>query len=145
MKQITKTRKAVCAMANELRKAGYSLSQAFKKAWSRVKLSMTIRAAGTTFENRQERLGFLKQFKLEDLSVTLEREPENKFDSNAIQIVIHIHPILKKTVIGYVPNVLARELSKVIDAGVKTKARLLGIIGGYSYKETLGMLVNIAI
>ena len=60
MKQITKTRKTVCAMANELRKAGYSLSQAFKKAWNRVKLSMTIRAAGTTFENRQERLGFLK-------------------------------------------------------------------------------------
>ena len=42
MKQITKTRKTVCAMANELRKAGYSLSQAFKKAWNRVKLSMTI-------------------------------------------------------------------------------------------------------
>lgn len=60
MKQRTKTRKAVCAMANELRKAGHSLFQAFKKASSRVKLSMTIRAAGTTFENRQERLGFLK-------------------------------------------------------------------------------------
>ena len=72
MKQITKTRKTVCAMANELRKAGYSLSQAFKKAWNRVKLSMTIRAAGTTFENCQERLGFLKQFRLKDLSVTLE-------------------------------------------------------------------------
>ena len=55
MKQITKVRKAVCAMANQLRKAGYSLKDAFKKAWQRVKLSMTVRAAGTTFENRQER------------------------------------------------------------------------------------------
>ena len=33
MKQITRIRKAVCTMANELKKAGYSLSQAFKKAW----------------------------------------------------------------------------------------------------------------
>ena len=74
MKQITKVRKSVCAMANQLRKAGYSLKEAFKKAWQRVKLSMTIRAAGTTFENRQERLAFLQQFKPEDLTVTLERE-----------------------------------------------------------------------
>lgn len=36
-------------MANELKKAGYSLSQAFKKAWKRVKLSMTIKAACTNF------------------------------------------------------------------------------------------------
>ena len=71
MKQITKVRKSVCAMANQLRKAGYSLKEAFKKAWQRGKLSMTIRAAGTTFENRQERLQFLQQFKPEDLTVTI--------------------------------------------------------------------------
>lgn len=33
MKQITNIRKAVCAMANQLKKAGYSLSEAFRKAW----------------------------------------------------------------------------------------------------------------
>lgn len=37
MKQITKVRKAVCIMANELKKLGYSLSQAFKKAWAQGK------------------------------------------------------------------------------------------------------------
>ena len=42
MKQITKVRKAVCAMANQLRKAGYSLKDAFKKAWQRVKLTRAI-------------------------------------------------------------------------------------------------------
>lgn len=81
MKQITRIRKAVCTMANELKKAGYSLSQAFKKAWQRVQLSMTIKAAGTTFGNRQQCLKFLKQFKPEDLSVTLEREPDNTYDN----------------------------------------------------------------
>lgn len=145
MKQITKIRKAVCIMANELKKAGYSLSQAFKKAWKRVKLSITIRAAGTTFENRQERIQFIQQFKPEDLSVTLEREPNNIYDTNAIKIVIHILSIAKKAVVGYIPKGLAGDLAKVIDAGIQIKASLIQIIGGYSYKETLGALINIII
>lgn len=145
MKQITNIRKAVATMANELKKAGYSLSGAFRKAWQRVKLSMTIPAVGTTFENRQERLQFLKQFRPEDLTITLEREKENKFDCNAIQIVVHIKPIHRRTVIGYVPKGLARELSKVIDMGIRVKATLIQVIGGYAYKENLGALINIVI
>ena len=104
-----------------------------------------VQVSGTTFENRQERLEFLKRFRLEDLSVTLEREPNNQYDRNAIQVVVHIKPITKKTVIGYIPKELARELSKVIDIGVQLKASLMQIIGGSSYKETLGALVNITI
>ncbi len=145
MKQITRIRKAVCTMANELRKTGYSLSQAFRKAWKRVKMSMTVRAAGTTFENRQQCLEFLKQFQSKDLSVTLEREADNRYDSSAIKIVAHIRPLSKKTVIGYVPKGLSKELAKVIDTGIQIKATLIQIIGGYSYKETLGALINIAV
>lgn len=145
MKQITNIRKAVCAMANELKKAGYSLSDAFRKAWQRVKLSMTVRAAGVSFENRQERLAFLQQFKPEDLTVTLEREKENKLDCNAIQIVVHIKPISRRTIIGYIPKGLARELSKVLDMGIQVKATLMQIIDGYGWKESLGALINIAV
>ena len=39
-------------------------------------------------ENRQERLQFLGHFRPEDLTVTLEREPNNTFDDNSIRIVI---------------------------------------------------------
>ena len=132
-------------MANELKKLGYSLSQAFKKAWAQVKNTMKVRATGTSFENRQERLQFLRQFHLKDLTVTLEREPDNEFDSNAIQIVVHIKPISRRTIIGYVPKELAVELSKVIDMGIPVKAALIQIIGGYSYKEALGVLIDIQI
>ena len=132
-------------MANELKKLGYSLSQAFKKAWAQVRNTMKVRAAGTTFENRQEHLQFLKQFHLNDLTVTLEREPDNEFDSNAIQIVVHIKPISRRTVIGYVSKGLSRELSKVIDMGIQVKVSLIQIIGGYSYKEMFGALVGIDI
>lgn len=145
MKQITNIRKAVCSMANQLRKTGLSLAESFRKAWKRVKMSMNVRAVGVTFSNIQERLQFLQQFKPEDLTVTLDREADNQHDSNAIRITVHILPIKRKTVIGYVPAGLARELAKAIDAGAQVKAKLLQIIGGYSYKESLGALINIAV
>jgi len=47
--------------------------------------------------------------------------------------------------IGYLPRVLSQGMAVVIDAGVQVKAELQQIIGGYSYKETLGALVNIAV
>ena len=145
MKQITSIRKAVCTMANELKKEGYSLSQAFRKAWKRVKFSMKVRAVGTTFGNTQERLGFMKQFPVETMQAELVRDPENRFDKNAIQIVVHLCSINRKTVIGYVPRGLAAGLAAVMDAGVQVKAELLQILGGYSYKESYGCLLDIKI
>lgn len=145
MKQITNIRKAVCTMANELRKEGYSLSQAFRKAWRRIKVSMKIRAVGTTSGNIQERLQFMKQFPVKTMQAELIRDPENSFDRNAIQIVIHLRSINRKTVIGYVPRGLAAGLTAVIDAGVHVRAELLQILGGYSYKESYGCLVDIKI
>lgn len=145
MQQITRMRKAVCTMANELKKDGYSLTAAFRKAWKRVKLSMTTRATGVTFENRQKRLEFLKQFRPSELRLTLEREADSRFDNNAIQVVVHILSLSRRTVIGYVPKGLAKELAKVMDAGIPVKASMLQIIGGYSYKEYYGALINIAI
>ena len=143
--QVTNIKRAVCIMANELHKAGLTLSAAFKKAWRRVKQSMTVRATGTTFENRQERLQFLQQFKKEELSLSLERKANNPYDSNAIAIIVHILPLKKRTHIGYVPKGLAAELSKVMDKGVETVATLQNIIGGYDYKENYGMLLNISL
>ena len=145
MKQITNIRKAVCTLANELRKEGYSLSQAFRKAWRRIKVSMKIRAVGTTSGNIQERLQFMKQFPVETMQAELVRDPENSFDKNAIQIVIHLRSINRKTVIGYVPRGFAAGLAAVIDAGVHVRAELLQILGGYSYKESYGCLVDIKI
>lgn len=142
MKQITSIRKAVCTMANELRKEGYSLSQAFRKAWKRVKESMTIRAAGTTFGNIQERLVFMKQFPMETMQAELVRDPENRFDRNAIQIVAHLRSINRKTVIGYVPRGLATGLAAVMDAGIQVKAELLQILGRLQLQRELRLLTG---
>lgn len=145
MKQITNIRKAVCAIANQLRKIGYSLSDAFRKAWKKVKLQMVVRVSGVTFSNIQERLQFLGQFRPQDLTVSLEREADNSFDTNAIKVRVHIPAIRKQTEIGYIPAQIAKELAKAIDIGCEIKATLKGIIGGYSYKEKYGCLINIAV
>ncbi len=145
IKNIKNIRRTVCIMANELHKAGMTLSAAFKKAWQRVKESMTIRAAGTAFGNRQQKLAYIAQFHVEELQVTLQREPENPYDSDAVKVLIAVLPIRKYTEVGYLPKGLAKELAKVIDAGIPLKASLQGIIGGYGYKENYGVLLNIAV
>lgn len=143
-KHIVNIRRAVCIMTNELHKAGYSLSRAFKKAWRTAK-GTAIKAAGVTYEGRQEVLKYLAQFRPENLTVTLEREPHNTFDRNAIRIVVHIPYLKKKAKIGYVPKAYSSEIAKLIDHGANVNARLMGIIGGYSYKETYGALLDLAI
>lgn len=135
---IQNTRRAVATMANALRKTGLTLSEAWKKAWRRIKATMTFRAVGVTFENRQSILRWFSQF--QNLTATLEREADNKHDANAIKIVLHAEG--KRGCIGYVNRTLAETLAKVIDKGVELRASA-SIIGGYDYKEQLGCLVTI--
>lgn len=144
-KNISNTRRTVCLMANSLVKAGYSLSQAFKKAWKRVKAGMTIRTTGTTFENRQAILGYINQYDKESLTVLLLRDKKNAYDKNAIGVVVYIKPIKRYAVIGYVPKGLAQDLAKVIDAGVEVKCSSFEVLGGYSYKENYGAMLTIAV
>lgn len=142
---VTNVRRAVCVMANALVKTGLTLSEAFRKAWRRVKKSMTFRVAGVTFGNRQAILKWLSQFPAEQLTASLEREKDNAADENAVKIILHVEPLKKKACVGYVPRGLAHELSKVLDAGISYKVELVAILGGYGHKENFGALLNISI
>lgn len=144
-KHITNIRKAVCTIANNLKKSGYTLSQAFKRAWRKVKSNITFRAAGVTYNQRQEQLKYLAEFQQKDISIRLIREQNNPYDSNAIRIEVNLLPTEESTIIGYVPKGLAGELARAIDKGITVTAAFLGIIGGYSYKETYGALLNVTI
>ncbi|MEZ3425446.1 MAG: hypothetical protein K1W39_17385 [Lachnospiraceae bacterium] len=52
MKDISTIRRTVATMANQLHKLGYSLSQAFKTAWKRVKMSITCKVFGGIYKNQ---------------------------------------------------------------------------------------------
>ena len=144
MEQITKIRKAVATMANQLHKLGYSLSQAFKTAWKRVKMSITCRVSGVTYGKRQELLKFIAGRKPEELTVYLNRDRANTYDRYAVAVVIGIKGI-GYAHIGYLPKGLSQSLAGVIDKGIEIKAALMQVTGGYCYKETYGALVNITV
>lgn len=146
-KQIINIKKAVCTMANELHKKGYSLSSAFRKAWKRMKQGMTMRVTGVTYGNRQEDLKKLKYLRGFQIETSLERDKYNPYDKNAIKVIITIKKAdIKRTgCIGYVNREVAEVLSKVLDKGIKAKAILLDVIGGYNEKETYGALIHISL
>lgn len=144
MKDIRTIRRAVATMANQLHKLGYSLSQAFKTAWKRIKGSMICRVSGVTYESRQQLLQFIAGRAPEDLTVYLRRDRANTHDRYAVAVVIGIRNI-GYAHIGYLPKGISQGMAAVIDAGVQVKADLMQIIGGYSYKKNLGALVNITI
>lgn len=143
MKDISTIRRTVATMANQLHKLGYSLSQAFRTAWKRVKESMTCRVSGVTYENRQQLLKFIASQKEDDLTVYLRRDRANVHDRYAVAVVVGIKGV-GYAHIGYLAKGLAQSMAAVIDKGMEFRADVK-IIGGYSYKETLGALVNIAV
>lgn len=144
MKDISTIRRTVATMANQLHKLGYSLSQAFRTAWKRVKESMTCKVSGVTYENRQQLLKFIASQKEDDLTVYLRRDRSNVHDRYAVAVVVGIKGI-GYAHIGYLARGLAQSMAAVIDKGIQVSATLQQVTGGYSYKETLGALVNIAV
>lgn len=144
MKDISTIRKTVATMANQLHKLGYSLSNAFRTAWKRIKETMTCRVSGVTYQNRQQLLRFISGRSPEELTVYLQRDRANTHDRYAVAVVVGISGI-GYAHIGYLPQGISQSMAAVIDKRIKPKATLTQITGGYGYKETLGALVNIAV
>ena len=143
MKTTTAIRKAVCTIANALHKTGLTLSEAFKTAWHRVK-DTTFRAAGVTAGTRQKSLEKLAQFPLDDLVAGFRREPDNKFDANAVQILVKIKSLNVYCIAGYVPAVIAGQIAAAMDAGVKIRAIIKGVIGG-GFGRNFGLLMSMEV
>lgn len=72
-----------------------------------------VAVVGVTFEGRQELLAELYATQEETSEITgrLQREPENRFDPNAIAVSVEGQHI------GYIPKALAAKLAAHIDAG----------------------------
>lgn len=144
MKDISTIRRTVATMANQLHKLGYSLSQAFRTAWKRVKDSMTCKVSGVTYENRQQLLKYIACQREEDLTVHLRRDKANTYDRYAVAVVVGIKGV-GYAHIGYLAKGLAQSMAPVIEKGIQVKATLQQITGGCGCKENLGALINIAI
>ena len=144
MKDISTIRRTVATMANQLHKLGYSLSNAFKTAWKRVKDTVTCKVSGVTYDKRQQLLRFIASRNPEELKVYLQRDRANTHDKYAVAVVVSIQNV-GYAHIGYLPKGISQGMAAVIDKGIEVRATLLQIIGGYSYKETLGALISITV
>lgn len=100
-----------------------------------------VKLAGPSFY--QEQLWALR--KADKAYLTLRREPNNKHDANAIQVLAHaISKNGKQSVyqIGYVPKNMAVWLAKAMDKNMIVRLCNYKFVGGYN-KKTLGLRFDV--
>ncbi|MGN0618472.1 MAG: HIRAN domain-containing protein [Ruminiclostridium sp.] len=133
----------VMTIANALVKQGMSRSAAMVRAWVTVKLRrIETKTAGVTQERRQQLLARLRRYDREDVTITLERETGNLYDSNAVKIIAAVRG-KGSAVMGYINRTLAQAIAPLLDKGKAVKAALINVTGGNEYRRNYGL--NIAI
>lgn len=140
MKEITKTRKEVMYIANQLVKKIGCLSAALKRAWQLVKAKkMFCKIAGVTFNRRQEALKRLENYIRQgaEVKTTLTRENNNMTDKNAIKVLVSVNGSAAYH-LGYIPAEVAAVLAPLMDKVGEIKAHIYNIVGGYDTRSTYG-------
>jgi len=88
-------------------------------------MGRNVIVAGTGFDNpnSSNRCEIIKRYVEDEMPVYLEREPDNKYDKNAIAVYIIVPVLLglfqSKKQIGYIKSDAAKSLAKKMDDGVK--------------------------
>lgn len=118
--------------ANKLVKAGYSRSEAMKKAWALAKLpEIEARVKGTAAApKRQEALEHLTHYDPEQVSFRIAREPKNRADSHAVAVIASVKG-KGSFIIGYLARELAANISQLLKAGLGLLTWGT-VIGGYA-------------
>ena len=102
---------------------------------SHEKREWKTKLVGVTFDNRQEAI---ENHARMNSRYRLVRQPDNKFDSNAVMVTANGRDI------GYVPGRLAAELAPIIDNGTKLKVHFLRkLINEKDLSKPTGIMVRI--
>lgn len=104
---------------------------ALKLAWRLVRslcFMQHSKVYGTTFNGRQAVLKRLAKYPDRSIILSFEREPDNKFDSNAIKIIAQVKS-KGSAAIGYVNKNIAANIAPMIDAGFIPVILFAGITG----------------
>ena len=135
----------VMTIANALVKQGISRSAAMVRAWVTVKLRrVETKTAGVTQERRQQLLARLRRYDREDVTITLERETGNLYDSNAVKIIAAVRG-KGSAVMGYINRTLAQAIAPLLDKGKAVKAAIMGVTGGTECRKTYGLSIAISL
>ena len=135
----------VCIMAAGLIRQGLSRRAAMLRAWLTVKLRrIETKTAGVTQERRQQLLARLRRYDREDVTITLERDTRNLYDSNAVKIIAAVRG-KGSAVMGYINRTLAEALAPLLDKGKEVKAALISVTGGNEYRRNYGLSIAISL
>lgn len=135
----------VMTIANHLYKQGVNRSEAMLRAWRTVKQRVIhTKTAGVTHGNRQTLLYRLAQYSAEDITITLNREPENAADKNAVQVIAAVKG-KGSAVMGYLNRQLAEAIAPLMDKGAQVLAAFEAITGGSEVYLNYGLNVSIAV
>lgn len=100
--------------------------------------NITCKVAGTTFDNRQ---GYIcNARKAKNCYVFLRRDRNNKFDKNAIAVMVKADG--KFMQVGFVPATIAKDLAPALDAGAKARVRRFGFVGGGGYNHGMRLTIE---
>lgn len=111
---------------------------------------MEIGVAGVTFEGRQDLLAELHALQTKGAEIwgVLIREPENQYDSNAIQVRAG-GPVRSWPCIGYVPKALAAKLAPIMDAAETVRVTRVTAVrimrGEKGYQNIYGARIDVEI
>lgn len=135
----------VCIMAAGLIRQGLSRRAAMLRAWLTVKLRrIETKTAGVTQERRQQLLARLRRYDREDVTITLERDTRNLYDSNAVKIIAAVRG-KGSAVMGYINRTLAQAIAPLLDKGKAVKAALISVTGGNEYRRNYGLSIAISL
>ena len=124
----------ICKTANKLRKQGYTLSQAFRMAWRLAKGTASVKVAGVSKGTRQTAIQHLTGYAPESVRISLIREKQNTFDSNAIAVFVSVIRLTRT---------MARIACGCTPADIK--ASLKAITGGYYADMMCGLRLSLSI
>jgi hypothetical protein len=103
-----------------------------KLSWGKVKGIMRFvhtKVRGASFGNRQGLLRRLTLYPSKDISITLQREPDNPADPNAVAVIAHVRN-KGSGGIGYLSRELAAAVAPAIDNRAVPVVIFDGVTGG---------------
>ena len=135
----------VMTIANALVKQGMNRRAAMVRAWITVKLrTIHTNTAGVTYGRRQGLLQRLTHYEAQDITIILEREQYNTYDSNAVQIIAAVRG-KGSAVMGYVGRELAKVIAPLLDKGKAVKAAFECVTGTSDYHLNYGLNISISL
>ncbi|MGO4887996.1 HIRAN domain-containing protein [Anaerobacillus sp. MEB173] len=125
--QLRIIRSKVMTIAAALRKIHqWDKSRSLQRAWRMVKQQYYTKVVGVIFGRRQEAIKRLEKYDPRRIKVTLQHEPENKYDPNAVAVIVTV--IGKGSYrVGYVRKIYASVYAQLLMKGYTLQAHLEGI------------------